>query len=52
MHYLLYYNYSSTIELHAIAMEGAPKLKEISYIHAEAYPAGELKHGPIALIDK
>ncbi len=36
----------------AIAMEGALKLKEISYIHAEAYPAGELKHGPIALIDK
>ena len=34
-----------------IAMEGALKLKEISYIHAEAYPAGELKHGPIALID-
>ena len=38
--------------MHAIAMEGALKLKEISYIHAEAYPAGELKHGPIALIDK
>ena len=37
--------------MHAIAMEGALKLKEISYIHAEAYPAGELKHGPIALID-
>jgi len=34
-----------------IAMEGALKLKEISYIHAEAYPSGELKHGPIALID-
>jgi glucosamine--fructose-6-phosphate aminotransferase (isomerizing) len=34
-----------------IAMEGALKLKEISYIHAEAYPAGELKHGPLALID-
>ena len=33
------------------AMEGALKLKEISYIHAEAYPAGELKHGPIALLD-
>jgi glucosamine--fructose-6-phosphate aminotransferase (isomerizing) len=32
-------------------MEGALKLKEISYIHAEAYPAGELKHGPLALID-
>jgi glucosamine--fructose-6-phosphate aminotransferase (isomerizing) len=34
-----------------LAMEGALKLKEISYIHAEAYPAGELKHGPIALLD-
>ena len=34
-----------------IALEGALKLKEISYIHAEAYAAGELKHGPIALID-
>ena len=34
-----------------IAMEGALKLKEISYIHAEAYPAGELKHGPLALVD-
>ena len=32
-------------------MEGSLKLKEISYIHSEAYPAGELKHGPIALID-
>ena len=37
---------------HPIAMEGALKLKEISYIHAEAYPAGELKHGPLALVDK
>lgn len=36
----------------AIAMEGALKLKEITYIHAEAYPAGELKHGPLALIDE
>jgi glucosamine--fructose-6-phosphate aminotransferase (isomerizing) len=35
-----------------IAKEGALKLKEISYIHAEAYPAGELKHGPLALIDE
>jgi glucosamine--fructose-6-phosphate aminotransferase (isomerizing) len=34
-----------------IALEGALKLKEISYIHAEAYPAGELKHGPLALVD-
>jgi glucosamine--fructose-6-phosphate aminotransferase (isomerizing) len=34
------------------ALEGALKLKEISYIHAEGYPAGELKHGPIALIDE
>lgn len=37
---------------YAVALEGALKLKEISYIHAEAYAAGELKHGPIALIDK
>ena len=37
--------------LFPIAMEGALKLKEISYIHAEAYPAGELKHGPLALVD-
>lgn len=36
---------------HPIAMEGALKLKEISYIHAEAYPSGELKHGPLALVD-
>jgi len=35
-----------------VAMEGALKLKEISYIHAEAYPAGELKHGPLALVDQ
>jgi glutamine---fructose-6-phosphate transaminase (isomerizing) len=35
-----------------LALEGALKLKEISYIHAEGYPAGEMKHGPIALIDK
>ncbi len=38
-------------EQYPIALEGALKLKEISYVHAEAYPAGELKHGPIALID-
>lgn len=38
--------------LYPIAMEGALKLKEISYIHAESYPAGELKHGPLALVDK
>ncbi len=38
--------------LHPIALEGALKLKEISYIHAEGYPAGEMKHGPIALIDE
>ncbi len=36
---------------HPVALEGALKLKEISYIHAEGYPAGEMKHGPIALID-
>lgn len=35
-----------------VAMEGALKLKEISYVHAEAYPAGELKHGPLALVDE
>ncbi len=38
--------------LYPIALEGALKLKEISYIHAEGYPAGEMKHGPIALIEK
>ncbi len=38
--------------LNAVAMEGALKLKEISYIHAEAYAAGELKHGPLALVDE
>lgn len=37
---------------HPVAMEGALKLKEISYIHAESYPAGELKHGPLALVDE
>ena len=35
-----------------VALEGALKLKEISYIHAEGYPAAEMKHGPIALIDE
>ena len=39
-------------DMYPIAMEGALKLKEISYIHAEAYPAGELKHGPLALVDE
>ena len=38
--------------LYPVALEGALKLKEISYIHAEGYPAGEMKHGPIALIDR
>src|SRR3546814_13177154 len=38
--------------LYPIALEGALKLKEISYIHAEGYAAGEMKHGPIALIDE
>jgi glucosamine--fructose-6-phosphate aminotransferase (isomerizing) len=38
--------------LHAIALEGALKLKEISYIHAEGYAAAELKHGPLALVDE
>ena len=35
-----------------IALEGALKLKEIVYLHAEAYPSGEMKHGPLAMIDK
>jgi glucosamine--fructose-6-phosphate aminotransferase (isomerizing) len=35
-----------------VALEGALKLKEVSYIHAEGYPAGEMKHGPIALVDE
>ena len=39
-------------QMYPLALEGALKLKEISYIHAEGYPSGELKHGPIALIDK
>ena len=39
-------------QMYPIALEGALKLKEISYIHAEAYPAGELKHGPLALVDE
>ncbi len=43
--------YTGHDTLYPIAMEGALKLKEVSYIHAEAYAAGELKHGPIALID-
>jgi len=38
--------------LYPVALEGALKLKEVSYIHAEGYPAGEMKHGPIALIDR
>ena len=38
--------------MYALALEGALKLKEISYIHAEGYASGELKHGPIALVDK
>jgi glutamine---fructose-6-phosphate transaminase (isomerizing) len=52
-----FYKYSNFLYLgrginYPIALEGALKLKEISYIHAEGYPAGEMKHGPIALIDK
>ncbi|MBN18787.1 MAG: glutamine--fructose-6-phosphate transaminase (isomerizing) [Chloroflexi bacterium] len=52
-----YYPYSNFLYLgrglnYPLAMEGALKLKEISYIHAEGYPAGEMKHGPIALIDQ
>src|ERR1043165_6624212 len=38
--------------LYPVALEGALKLKEVSYIHAEGYPAGEMKHGPIALVDE
>jgi glucosamine--fructose-6-phosphate aminotransferase (isomerizing) len=47
-HHALYLGRGSFLP---VAMEGALKLKEISYIHAEAYPAGELKHGPLALVD-
>lgn len=52
-----YYKYKDFLFLgrgynYPIALEGALKLKEISYIHAEGYPAGEMKHGPIAMIDK
>lgn len=47
-HHALYLGRGS---MYPVAMEGALKLKEISYIHAEAYPAGELKHGPLALVD-
>ncbi|MDM8529604.1 glutamine--fructose-6-phosphate transaminase (isomerizing) [Anaerolineales bacterium HSG25] len=52
----LYHQYTDFLYLgrgsnYPIALEGALKLKEISYIHAEGYPAGEMKHGPIALID-
>jgi glucosamine--fructose-6-phosphate aminotransferase (isomerizing) len=51
------HNYTNALYLgrginYPIALEGALKLKEISYIHAEGYPAGEMKHGPIALIDE
>jgi glucosamine--fructose-6-phosphate aminotransferase (isomerizing) len=38
--------------MHSVALEGALKLKEISYVHAEGYAGGEMKHGPIALIDE
>jgi glucosamine--fructose-6-phosphate aminotransferase (isomerizing) len=53
----LYYQHTNFLYLgrgihYPIALEGALKLKEISYIHAEGYPAGEMKHGPIALIDE
>ena len=52
-----FYNFRNFLYLgrginYPIALEGALKLKEISYIHAEGYPAGEMKHGPIALLDK
>jgi glucosamine--fructose-6-phosphate aminotransferase (isomerizing) len=48
-HHVLYLGRGTMLP---VAMEGALKLKEISYIHAEAYPAGELKHGPLALVDE
>ena len=48
-HHALYLGRGS---MYPVALEGALKLKEISYIHAEAYPAGELKHGPLALVDE
>ena len=44
--------YLGRLQNYPVALEGALKLKEISYIHAEGYPAAEMKHGPIALIDK
>ncbi len=52
-----YYNYTNFLYLgrglsYPVALEGALKLKEISYVHAEGYPGGEMKHGPIALIDE
>lgn len=47
-----FFFYMGRDNLYPIALEGALKLKEISYAHAEGYPAGELKHGPIALIDR
>src|SRR5690606_27555019 len=52
-----YYEYPNFLYVgrgpsYGLAMEGALKLKEISYIHAEGYAAGELKHGPIALVDR
>ena len=43
--------YIGRVKGYPVALEGAQKLKEVSYIHAEAYPAGELKHGPLALVD-
>ena len=46
------FSISGAASIIPIALEGALKLKEISYIHAEGYPAGEMKHGPIALIDE
>ncbi|MEA2108876.1 MAG: glutamine--fructose-6-phosphate transaminase (isomerizing) [Pseudomonadota bacterium] len=51
-HHATDYLYLARGENYPIALEGALKLKEISYIHAEGYPAGEMKHGPIALIDE
>ena len=52
LHHHQHFLYLGRGALYPIALEGALKLKEISYIHAEGYPAGEMKHGPIALLDE
>src|SRR6185436_8228531 len=50
-HHVSNFLYLGRQYLYPVALEGALKLKEISYIHAEGYPAAEMKHGPIALVD-